>query len=341
MPVTFGAMHGRHAGVAWGRPFVAFGALVALACQGLPMDMSEPGERSAAELSLGSYAPGSVIDLGSEGGANHTVAGFSLPERVGSRRASWSEGDVSTVAFNLRGGEKNYLVAFLAEPYHPLGAVPVGISVNKRPLGNASVDSGWRAYGFVANGGLFNAGRNELSFQFAKTARPNDLDPQSEDLRELAVRFEQIQVQPIGVSAALTLGGQNALGLAALRDGWVRDPSDRGTGTWTTGEHSALTFYLAKAEASSGYRLALTARAPRGAHARQVALSLNGAPLEKLTFDDKKQTQIVEVSTGRLRFENELTLEFEQIELPSELDPASKDTRPLGLRVFELNVTPR
>jgi hypothetical protein len=160
-------------------------------------------------------------------------------------------------------------------------------------------------------------------------------------VRELAVRFEQIQVQPIGVAAELSLGGQNAAALSTLREGWVRDASDRGTGTWTIGERSVLVFHLAKVGDTSGYRLAVTARAPRGAKARQVTLSLNGEPLERLTFPDTKQTSIVEVAPRRLRSQNELAFEFEQIEPPAELDPASKDTRPLGLRVFEVNVTPQ
>jgi hypothetical protein len=342
MLFTFGATRDVRAPAAVGRMGLA--ALIgALACDGLAVDVGDPGEprAAAAELPLGSYAPGSVIDLGIEGGPNHTVAGFSMPEQIGPRRASWSEGDVSTVAFNLRGGEKEYLVAFLGEPYHALGEVPVSIAVNKRPLAEASVTRGWRAYGFVAQGNLFNAGRNELSFQFAKTGRPSDSDPRSNDLRELAVRFEQIQVEPIGVSAELSLGSQNAAALSALRGGWVRDPSDRGTGTWTVGERSVLVFHLGSVGDTSGYRLALTARAPRGVKARPVALSLNGEPLERLTFSDRKQTSIIEVSKARLRAENELVFEFEQLEPPAELDPASKDTRLLGLRVFEVNVTPR
>jgi len=313
-----------------------------LACQGVPVDVGGPSEPApaAAELSLGSLAPGGVLDLGSEGGPNHVVSGFSLPERVGSRRVSWSEGEVATVAFNLRGGAPDYQVVFIAEAYHLLGEVPVSLTVNKRPAGEAQVGHDWRAYRLVASGASFNAGRNELAFQLGKTGKPSELEPPSSDQRELGVCFEQIQVQPIGASAELMLGGQNAFALAALGEGWVRDAGDRGTGTWTLGERAALTFHLAKADAP-GYRLALSARAPRGARARRVTLSLNGASLDTLAFDDKKQTSIVEVPTDRLRFENELAFEFEQLEPPAELDPTSKDTRPLGLRVFELNVTPR
>ena len=205
MLFTFGATRDVQAPLARAplRLLLASALLAAFACNGLAADVGEPEPQAAAELPLSSYAPSSVIDLGLDGGPNHTVAGFSMPEQIGPRRARWSEGDVSTVAFNLRGGEKEYLVAFLAEPYHVLGNVPVSIAVNKRPLGQASVGGQWRAYGVVASGDLFTAGRNELAFQFAKTARPSDTDPQSNDVRELAVRFEQIQIQPIGVAAEL------------------------------------------------------------------------------------------------------------------------------------------
>jgi hypothetical protein len=328
-------------------PWRAIGAAVGLllgcsvpGCQGVPAEAAAetqdpPPPAPAAELNTGV-----VIDLGSEDTPSHVVDGFSLPERVGSRVATWSEGELSTLAFNLRGGAQQYEIAFLAEPYHMLKDVSVGVALNKRPVADTILTSGWRAYGMVVKGEMLGAGRNEVSFHYSKTGRPSDFDPRSSDVRELGVRFDQVQIQPIGPSVQLSFGSRNALALAALGEGWARDPSDRGTGTWTLGARSTLTFHLAKSDAPV-YRLSLDARAPRGVSERKVTLSLNGTPLGELAFRDKKQTLALDVPAEHLTGDDELSLDFGRIESPADLDPKSKDQRLLGLRIFDLDVAPK
>jgi hypothetical protein len=304
----------------------------------VPAPEEQPAESAAHE-----HPASAVVDLGSDDGPRQLVEGFSLPERVGARFASWSEGELSTVAMNLRGGASDYRVAFLAEPYHRLGSVNVSLALNGRPLGDAQLSKGWRAYQLPVSGDRVVAGRNVLSFQYSKTGRPSDFEPQSTDVRSLSVRFDQIELAPITERAQLAFGSKNALALAALGDGWARDPSDRGTGTWTIAKRAQLTFHLVAPGTNpspSGYRLTLTARAPQGAVARNVALTLNGAPLGSLVFPATKTAASLDVPAERLRAENELWLEFERLESPAQLDAESKDNRPLGLRVFGLDVGP-
>jgi hypothetical protein len=320
---------------------IGFVGLLATGCQGAPVDVGDPVD-VPLPAPVSELPPGAVIDLGIDAVPSHPLEGFSLPERAGSRLASWSEGERSTITFELRGGAKEYLVAFLAEPYHMLGEVPIGIALNKRPLADTTLTRGWRAYRVLVPGDRIGAGHNELSFHYAKTGRPSDFDPRSNDVRDLSVRFDQIQVQPITDRADLAFGSKNAPALAALGDGWARDPSDRGTGTWTIANRAIVTFTLARTEASpSVYSLSLAARTPRGVAERDVSLSLNGASLGRLTFRDTKTTAVVDVPSERLKAENELVLEFSKLEPPTELDPSSKDTRLLGLRVFELRVAPK
>ena len=315
------------------------GALLLPACQGTPTDLAPGPDEPPALAAPRELPPGIVIDMGTEDATSHAVVGFSLPESTGTRSATWSEGELSTLAFHLKGGAPGYVVAFLAEPYHPLGEVPVGVAFNKHPLGNATVVRGWRAYRVVVPGSEVNTGRNELSFHFAKTGRPSDFDPGSSDLRELGVRFDEVQVQPITSEVALSFGSRNALALSSLGEGWERDPSDRGTGTWTVAERATLTFSIAKADVQS-YRLELSARAPRGVAERTVNVSLNGSPLGPLVFPESKSSAAIDVPAARLKAENELAFEFQKLETPAELDPSSKDKRHLGLRVFGLAVQP-
>jgi hypothetical protein len=309
-------------------------------CQGGPVGPGELAEEPAASAPAAQeLAAGAVLDMGSEDSSRHVVDGFSLPEVAGSRRASWSEGDVATVAFQVQGGARSYQVTFLAEPYHELGDVAVGLLVNKQPVGDALVSRGWRSYQVIVPGDKMNRGRNELSFHFSKTGRPSDFSEASSDVRELALRFEQIQVQPLTSRLELAFGSRNTLALAALGEGWAREPGDRGTGTWSLGQRSVLTFGLDNSGES--YRLSIDARAPRGIAERKVQLTLNGTPLGELTFGDTKTSQGLDIPAKRLAAENELVLEFGQLEPPSDVDPKSKDTRPLGLRVFQLDVTPK
>lgn len=322
---------------------IGLAPLVALsvACQGAPVEMGEPVDEPAS-LVLSELPSGTVIELGIDAAPVQPMEGFSLPERVGARLASWSEGEVSTVSFDLRGGEKDYVIAFLAEPYHMLGDVPVDIALNKQPLASATLARGWRAYRLVTPGARITAGRNELSFRYAKTGRPSDFDATSNDLRNLSVRFDQLQIQPVTQRVELSFGSKNALAQAALGDGWARDPNDRGTGTWTIRQRALVTFQLARAETSAPvYGLALSARTPRGAGERSVQLSLNGTALGSLAFSEEKTSAAIDVPSERLKAENELVLEFAKLDPPSTFDPSSQDARLLGLRVFELTVSPK
>jgi hypothetical protein len=323
-------------------------------CQGPPVDIGDVQEEEVVVVPPPAAPPvlpaGAVIDLGSEVPPSQTIQGFSMPERVGARLASWSEGAVSTIYFDVQGGADRYIVAFLAEPYHMLGEVPVGVSLNGRSLMDTTLANGWRGYGVVVGGDRIGAGKNQLSFRYAKRGRPNELNSESSDVRDLSVRFDQVQVQPITLRAELSFGCKNALALAALGEGWARDPNDRGTGTWTVGKSALITFHLVPPVATSagaapspeapGYTLTLTARTPRGVAERRVSLKLNGAPLGPLTFHETKGVGVIDVPAGRLKAENVLALEFARLESPAQLDPSSKDTRLLGLRVFELDVAP-
>jgi len=314
-----------------------------LGCRGEPADMRAPApEDEPVEPARADYPASAVVDLGIDDGPRQLVEGFSLPERVGARFASWSEGELSTVTMSLRGDAGDYLVAFLVEPYHRLGTVGVSLALNGRPLGETQLAKGWRAYQLPVSGDRVVAGRNALSFQYSKTGRPSDFEPQSTDVRSLSVRFDQIELAPITERAQLTFASKNALALAALGDGWARDPSDRGTGTWTIAKRAQLTFHLVApgTQPRPGYRLTLTARAPQGVLERNVELTLNGAPLGSLVFAATKTTASLDVPAERLSAVNELWLEFERLESPAQLDAESKDKRLLGLRVFGLDVAP-
>lgn len=294
----------------------------------------------AAELTPAHLPASTVINFDENEVHEYEVDGFSPPETFGTRRASWSDGSESTLTFKLRGDADRYLVAFLGEPYHAVAGLTVNLSVNAHSVARPTLAREWRAYQFVVPGDLVTGGRNVLSFQYSKTARPSDVNPRSTDMRELGIQLDQVQFQPITQRARLLLNNHDALALAALNDGWARDPRDRASGVWTLGERASLTFHLADPKPVA-HNLSLLASAVPGVPKRPVSLTINGYALPALTFEDKRGRLNMEIPPGRLRGENELVFAFDNLESPADLDPRSKDTRSLGLRVFELLVAPK
>ena len=213
-----------HAGAPVRQPRARLGSALLCAallasCQGEPADFRNTVEEEVPAPKPVEYPASAIVDLGSDDGPRQRLEGFSMPERVGARFASWSEGELSTVKVDLRGGARDYLVAFLAEPYHRLGAVTVNLSLNDRPLGETQLERGWRAYQLPVTGDHIRAGRNTLAFQYSRTGRPIDFEPRSSDVRALSVRFDQVQIAPIGDRVKLGFGSKNALALAALGEG--------------------------------------------------------------------------------------------------------------------------
>jgi hypothetical protein len=316
--------------------------LVLSACQ---VDTSEPtvGGR-ATEASIAPAAPSAqplpesaVFDFGDESDQPILADGFSLPEQVGSRQASWSEGSRSALTFSVQGDAKEHLLAFTAEPYFPISPVLVKIAINGQTAGELELASGWHAYKLKLGAGLIKNADNSLTLSYSKTARPSDVEPNSVDTRELSVRFAQIQIQPILDRVGLVFDSRNALTSALMLEGWAKDPKDRAPGVWTVGNRARLSLPLTRLEAVS-YRIALTARAMAAIPAQVVSLQLNQRPIGELEFSGRKATHEIELPEGALQEENELVLEFAKVSSPAEIDPKSTDTRLLGLRVLKLEI---
>lgn len=313
-------------------------ALLAVACQAAQAEGDLRAEVASTSEGLSETLPaGAVIDLGDEGAE---IEGFSPPEVVGPRHASWSEGEVSMIAFKLKAESEKYLLAWLGEPYHALGKVSVSLAINQQPLIETNLERTWRAYKVVTPRELLVEGRNELTFRYSNVARPSDVDPRSNDMRPLGVRFDQVQVQPIGSSVQLVFDNKNALALAHLEQGWAFDAADGARGVWTLGNRSTLSFHLLNPEAGS-YVLSFTASALPGVGERNVKVTLNGDPLGPFTFGEARTSVRVEIASEKLKAANELVFEFDKLASPAQLDRRSKDQRLLGLRVFAVSAMPK
>jgi hypothetical protein len=281
-----------------------------------------------------------LIDLGSDEAHDQLIEGFFPPERVGRRNAPWSDGKSSVLSFGLTVEPRPYVLAFLAEPYFMIQPLRVSLSLNGKPVGDSEVNAGWNAYSLLVDPGLARNGDNRLAFHYSRTARPSDLDPTSPDTREISVRIDQVQFQPIGERVELSFRMNNALSRAAMGAGWAIDPNDRFAGVWTLGPRALVSVRLATPAVSAAYTLQLTAHCQNGIAEQPVNVALNGSELGRLAYTTKRSTQSLAVPASSLREENEIVLAFDGLKTPAEINPKSNDVRPLGLRVLTLVLAP-
>jgi hypothetical protein len=312
-------------------------ALLLSGCEDKRLSKGKPAATNV--LSTQKLLSGAVIDLGSEESLTHVSEGFSPPEPVGLRKASWSEGASSTLTFALKVEAKSYLLSFLAEPYFGIQSVSVKPTLNGKQLPETMLAPGWRGYSVAIAPGTVVDGENELRLIYSKTARPADVESDSSDVRELSVRFDQVQVQPITERARMSFELRNAATRAAMGEGWAIDPADRYAGTWAMSPRATVTVYLAKSAAPT-YNIELTAHSLNGVTEQTVHVHLNGAEVGKLTFAPKRSRGRIQVPSATLRDQNELSLVCENAKTPAEIDPKSKDTRHLCVRALKLEVLP-
>lgn len=290
------------------------------------------------ELDTEPAPPAAVLDLGAQEVQEH-LEGFFAPERVGRRNPAWSQGRTSLLSFELKPEPRPYLLTLLLEPYVGAQPLTIELSLNDRALGELEILPGWRAYQRRVDASLLRAGANKLVLGYSKTARPADVEANSPDVREIAVRVDQVQLQPISDRMQLALEMKSAFSRAAMSDGWGVDENDRYAGVWTLGTRALLNVPLSGFAAPS-YALELTAQAQPGLSGQSVRVRLNGTELGSLRFDGKRSTQRLAVSKSALAYDNVIELVFDELTSPSDINPQSNDRRLLGLRVLRLDLAP-
>lgn len=286
-----------------------------------------------------STATGAVIDLGADEERAELIAGFHAPEPVERRRASWSDGDSSEIAFSLRGSAKRHLLTLLGDPYFAIQPVSVRANLNGKEIGAVTLDTGWKGYALVVEPGVAQEGENTLTLHYSKTGQPSVIEASSTDVRELSVRLDEIQLQPITERVRLVFDMHNARLRAALGEGWAVDANDASPGIWSVGPRSTLVLYV-EPQAGKDYWIELTAHSQGGAPDQAVAVRLNETALGALTFHPRKSAQRLLVPAAALRERNELVLEIKEPKSPSSIDPKSSDQRLLGIRASRLELLP-
>jgi hypothetical protein len=280
-----------------------------------------------------------VMDMGSDDVGAFAKSGFFAPESVGARRASWSNGPVSKLNFDLTPSDTPYTVSWLAEPLPAIAPVAAKLAVNGHPVWDAELSGGWQGYAVRLERGTLRTDNNELVLKYDKTARPADMDPSSPDSRDLAASFDQISVQPITDRVRLRFNPRNALTRASLGEGWAVDAADIAPGIWTVGQRAEVRLALWQ-PAGRAFTLELTAHGQAAIAVQSVSVAWNETVLGDLAFTPKRSTQRLRVPGELVREQNTLTLSPRDPRAPATLDAGSRDLRSLGARVLKLELFP-
>ena len=162
----------------------------------------EPGSKDDRQLAVAYdrvLVAGLPVDLKVEFGKPEAEPflgdGWSQPERRGSQPMLWNDGPASRIRFVApRSRAESSVLRFVAQGYPPALPVTVSAWVAGKKLGEVAIEAARATYEIRVPALTFTAGVNELELRYSKTARPRDAEPPNNDARELAARFERLEL---------------------------------------------------------------------------------------------------------------------------------------------------
>ncbi|MEA3276008.1 MAG: hypothetical protein U9Q81_12090 [Pseudomonadota bacterium] len=144
-----------------------------------------------------------IVEPGKLSSSHYLVRGWSTPETIDDRLAIWSVGRSSELAFRLVAADTPYQLSFVAKPYHRALPQTVSVKVNGSPIGKVELTYDWGRYMLPLDRALIRENVARLRFEYSQVNTPAEAEPGSHDVRELAVLFHRIEVEPIeGLSIA-------------------------------------------------------------------------------------------------------------------------------------------
>jgi len=164
---------------------------------------SEPGSTDTRDLAfqydrfvLAPLPASTHIDLGTPGARAFEAEGFSFDEEAGDRRAVWSDGPVSKLWFRtgVDSGDRCSLHV-TAMAFAPLVPLKVTVSLNGERIGEFSPTIEFQTHTLDLPSSALDLNTNTLEFRYSRTARPRDSNPTSSDERQLAVRFDRVDIE--------------------------------------------------------------------------------------------------------------------------------------------------
>jgi len=138
-----------------------------------------------------------LVDVGSPAARPHLISGFSTDEALPYGTGAWSEGPLSRLSLFLAPADTPYRLAFAAHAFPALAPLMVDVSLNGQALGRLIVNAALGVHELTVPRDRVKGGQNLLEFAYARTAQPRASIQGSTDPRELAVRYDWVELSGV------------------------------------------------------------------------------------------------------------------------------------------------
>jgi hypothetical protein len=145
-------------------------------------------------IELSPLTAGSELDFGTASARPFMLDGWSGDERDGERSVVWSNGPRASAVLSFQGMRKP-LLRLSAQGYGRALPINVKVLLNDNPLGSFAAPDGWQNIAVPLPPGDYSGTGDIVTFEFDRTARPSDSNPQSKDNRQLALRVDRVWVE--------------------------------------------------------------------------------------------------------------------------------------------------
>jgi len=137
----------------------------------------------------------SRLDVGTSSARPFLLSGWSSDEREGDRNAVWTNGPRAAVVLSLAGIARPVL-RLSAHGYARALPIAVSVGLNGKAVGAFAAPDGWQDIAVPLPAGDYSPEGDVIELAFDRTLRPSELNPQSNDHRQLALRVDRLWVEP-------------------------------------------------------------------------------------------------------------------------------------------------
>jgi hypothetical protein len=165
------------------------------------MDASSDDSRELAvmfdRITVKPLPESTALDLGTTSAHPHLGRGFSHDEVADGRSVVWNDGPVSTVLLGAPADKRRaHRLLVTGQGFSPALPQFVAVAVNDTVLGHYELSPAWQTAEVRVPPGTL-ADLNRVEFRFSRTIKPRDVSGESSDVRDLAVRFDRIELLPV------------------------------------------------------------------------------------------------------------------------------------------------
>lgn len=145
-------------------------------------------------IEMSPLPPSRDLDVGAASARSYLLEGWSGDEREAGRSAVWTDGDRASAILSFAGITKPVL-RLTAKAYSRALPLEVSVTIDGTPAGAFAGPDGWQNLALALPEADYSGGAKVVTFNFSRTARVSDGNPESDDQRKLALRVDRIWVE--------------------------------------------------------------------------------------------------------------------------------------------------